>query len=201
MKFLNLILAIVILSIAASSCVMTSQTANFTFSRNAGMEPGGDYITFKDGNKIKGKISNYRVVIGRGIFNKGKYTVTMDDKLYDAKSIVYFQKDSAAFAKIGKSEMFTERKMFGKINVYTRHIDETGVDSKGRSYHDVYDMYWLQKGTNGEIKNYSINTLEAMVSDNPTALDLVQEYKKAKRKQKMDSDLVAAIEIYNRIKE
>lgn len=199
MKLLNLLLPIIILGIATSSCVMTSQTASFNFSRNAGMEPEGDYITFKDGNKIKGKISTYRVVIGRGLFNKGKYTVTMDDKVYDTKSIVCFQKDSAAFAKIGKSEMFTERKMFGKITVYTRHIDETGVDSRGRPYHDIYDMYWLQKGANGEIKNYSIKTLELMVSDNPTALDLVQEYKKAKKKQKMDADLVAAIEIYKRV--
>jgi hypothetical protein len=201
MKFLNLIFAFVILSVAASSCVTSKQMADFVFSRNAGMEPGGDYIILKNGNKIKGKVSDYRIAVYKASLNKKNFMVTMNGIVYDAKSILYFQKDSAAFAKLDKSELFTERKMFGKINVYYRHISEVEGVSLGKNYHYVYNKYWLQKGEAGKIKNFSINTLEAMVSDNPTALDLLQDYKNAKKGKKSDSDLVAVLEIYNRIKE
>jgi hypothetical protein len=202
MNFKILTLLTTLLSLIFTSCtvVKTSEIITLNFNRAAAKEEGGDYIKFKDGSKINGKISEYRVQTGKGIFRNVKKSVTMDGKEYETKNIISFQKDSAAFARLENSNIFAERKMAGKINVYFVHYNESGTDSRGRPYHDVYDLHWLQKGADGKIEKFSVKKLEEMVSDYPTSLDLINDYKNAKGRKKSDSDLVAAIELYNKRK-
>jgi hypothetical protein len=189
-----------LISIIFFSCtvVRTAEVIKLNFGAGAAQEPGGDYIKLNDGSKINGKITTYRVPTGGGIFKKGKHNVIMDGKEYNLKEVVQFQKDSACFARPKGYSFFVERKVFGKINVYYRHIDEYVSDSKGRSYHDVYDLHFLQKGDEAKIEKYSVGLLAKMVADNSTALELVEDYKSAKKRKKSDSDLEAAIKLYNK---
>jgi hypothetical protein len=199
-KIFTIITTLLCIIFTACTVVKTSEIIKLNFNRSAAKEEGGDYIRFKDGSKINGKITNYRVQTGKGIFGNGKKSITMDGKEYETKDIISFQKDSVSFARLENSNVFAERKMAGKINVYFVHYDESGTDSRGKRYHDVYDLHWLQKGSDGKIVKYSLKTLEEMVSDYPTALDLINDYKNAKRSKKSDSDLEAAIELYNKKK-
>lgn len=199
-NFYNLTLFLVVI-FSALSCKVSnpSDIVNLNFNRTAGKEPGGDYIKFINGTKLTGKINRYSVVLTRGVINKKNHVVQMDEKDYPLKEIFSFQKDSTFFTRKNKaSKTFMERKMAGKINVFFVHYDEMVTTSKGKTYRDIYDLHWLQKGADGEIENFNMKNLEKMVSDNSTALDLLQDYKNAKRKNKKDDDLVAVIEIYNR---
>ncbi len=197
LPFFGILICFSLLSCAGSN--PSNVVVKLNFNRTAGKEPGGDFIKFKDGTKLTGKIDHYTVVLIRGIFNKKNHSVQMDGKDYPLNEIFSFQKDSVFFTRQNKSsKTFIERKMAGKINVFFVHYNDLVRNSKGETYRDIYDLHWLQKGIDGEIENFNMRNLEKMVSDNSTALDLLQDYKNAKRNKKDDSVLVALIELYNK---
>jgi len=185
----------VILTVSLFSCVYTKDLFSFNYDKNKGGEIGtGDFIQLTDGSIIKGDLQKFK--LGLGLLNKAG-TITLNDTKYDAKDIVVFQMDSAYYRKVPGIKHFMQRKKVGKINLYYQHFRQSGTDSRGRAYSDEYDIHYIQKGNNGLPQKFTLKLLSEMVADNPKASGLVEEYIKAKRKDKRDSLLDKAIDTYN----
>jgi hypothetical protein len=181
--------------ICVSSFAMSQDIVRFSFDANKGCEVGaGDFIQLKDGTVIKGDIQTFK--LGLGILNKAG-SVTLNNKEYDANDIAVFQADSNYYTKVSGIKHFMQRKKAGKINLYYQHIRKSGMNSRGSSYIDEYDLHFLQKGAGVEIQKFSIKLLAEMLSDNPKALSFLEEYKKAKRRDRDDGLLDKAIDTYN----
>ena len=203
MKLLGSLLFIWIVCISIISCatVKTSEVVNLGFDANKGSSTDGDFIELNDGKIIRGTIDKYKLQLG--LINKNKGTVTMDNIAYRSNDIIAFQKESDYFKKLKGTTYFMQRKKVGKINVYFRHFSaETRSVTTGNFTKMVtdpaYDLHWLQKGSYGEIQKYNLKLLESMLSDNTEAVNLINTYKQAKNKNKKDSDLDKAIDIYNK---
>ena len=203
MKLLRILLFNTIISVAIASCatVKTSEVVTLGFDANKGGSSGGDFIELNNGKIIKGTIDKYKLQLG--LINKNKGTVTMDNIEYRSNDMMAFQKESDYFKKLKGTTYFMQRKKAGKINLYFRHFSaETRSVTRGSFTRMVtdpaYDLHWLQKGVDGEIQKYNLKLLESMVSDNAEATNLINTHKKAKNRNKKDSDLDKAIDIYNK---
>lgn len=200
MKLLRTLLfnTVVCITIASCTTVRTSEVVNLGFDAKKGGSTGGDFIALKDGKIIRGTIDKYKLQLG--LINKNKGTVTMDDIAYRSNDIMAFQKESDYFQKLKGTTYFMQRKKVGKINLYFRHFsEERYTDSRGKyKVSPAYDLHWLQKGSDGEIQKYNLKLLESMVTDNAEVINLINTYKQAKNRNKKDSDLNNAIDIYNK---
>ena len=200
MKFLRTLLFNTVLSITIASCttVRTSEVVNLGFDAKKGGSADGDFIQLNDGKIMRGTVDKFKLQLG--LINKNKGTVTMDNVAYRSNDIMAFQQDSTYYRKLKGTTYFMQRKKAGKINLYFRHFSAEGyTDSKGKyKVSSAYDLHWLQKGMDGEIQKYNLKLLESMVLDNAEATDLINTYKEAKNRNKKDSDLDKAIDIYNK---
>ena len=200
MKFLRTLLFNTVLSITIASCttVRTSEVVNLGFDAKKGGSADGDFIQLNDGKIMRGTVDKFKLQLG--LTNKNKGTVTMDNVAYRSNDIMAFQQDSTYYRKLKGTTYFMQRKKAGKINLYFRHFSAEGyTDSKGKyKVSPAYDLHWLQKGSDGEIQKYNLKLLESMVLDNAEATNLINIYKEAKNRNKKDSDLDKAIDIYNK---
>jgi hypothetical protein len=203
MRFLKLFALNLIVYFTVVSCatVKTSEVVNLGFDTNKGSITGGDFIELNDGKIIRGTIDKYKLQLG--LINKNKGTVTINNTEYHSNDIIAFQKESDYFKKLKGTTYFMQRKKAGKINLYYRHFSaQTRSVTTGNFTKMVtdpaYDLHWLQKGLDGEIQKYSLKLLESMVLDNAESVNLIDAYKQAKNKNKKDSDLDKAIDIYNK---
>ena len=203
MKILRTLLFYIIVCVAFTSCVTvkTSEVVNLGFDANKGSNAGGDFIELNDGKLIRGTIDKFKLQLG--LINKNKGTVTLDNIEYRSNDIMAFQKESDYFKKLKGTTYFMQRKKVGKINLYFRHFSaETRTVTRGSFTRMVtdpaYDLHWLQKGLDGEVQKFNLKLLESMVLDNAEATNLIHNYKKAKNRNKKDSDLDNAIDIYNK---
>ena len=203
MKFLRTLLFNTVLSITIASCttVRTSEVVNLGFDAKKGGSADGDFIQLNDGKIMRGTVDKFKLQLG--LINKNKGTVTMDNVAYRSNDIMAFQQDSTFYRKLKGTTYFMQRKKAGKINLYFRHFSaETRSVTRGSFTRMVtdpaYDLHWLQKGVDGEIQKYNLKLLESMVSDNAEATNLINTHKKAKNRNKKDSDLDKAIDIYNK---
>jgi hypothetical protein len=200
MKFIKLLVLNLFLCFAIVSCVSvkTSEVLNLNYDVSKGAEDGGDFIEFLDGKIIKGEIEKFKLQLG--LINKNKGAITMDKVSYKSNDILAFQMDSSFYRKLKGTTYFMQRKKAGKINLYFRHYSsESGVDSKGKSYfYPAYDLHWLQKGFDSEIQKFNVKLLATMVADNVEAYNLVTKYENTKRRNRSDTDIDKAINIYNK---
>ena len=200
MKFLRTLLFNTVLSITIASCttVRTSEVVNLGFDAKKGGSADGDFIQLNDGKIMRGTVDKFKLQLG--LINKNKGTVTMDNVAYRSNDIMAFQQDSTYYRKLKGTTYFMQRKKAGKINLYFRYFSAEGyTDSKGKyKVSPAYDLHWLQKGSDGEIQKYNLKLLESMVLDNAEATNLINIYKEAKNRNKKDSDLDKAIDIYNK---
>ena len=200
MKFLRTLLFNTVLSITIASCttVRTSEVVNLGFDAKKGGSADGDFIQLNDGKIMRGTVDKFKLQLG--LINKNKGTVTMDNVAYRSNDIMAFQQDNTYYRKLKGTTYFMQRKKVGRINLYFRHFSAEGyTDSKGKyKVSPAYDLHWLQKGSDGEIQKYNLKLLESMVLDNAEATNLINIYKEAKNRNKKDSDLDKAIDIYNK---
>ena len=203
MKILRTLLFYTIVCVAIASCVTvkTSEVVNLGFDANKGRVAGGDFVELNDGKLIRGTIDKFKLQLG--LINKNKGTVTLDNIEYRSNDIMAFQKESDYYKKLKGTTYFMQRKKVGKINLYFRHFSaETRSVTRGSFTRMVtdpaYDLHWLQKGLDGVVQKYNLKLLESMVSDNPEVTKLINNYKQAKNRNKKDSDLDNAIDIYNK---
>ncbi len=194
MKIFRFIFYIVIVT-TFNSCVTDKDIFRFNFDSNkGGTGDVSDFIEFNDGRIIKGDISKF--VLHVGLVGRNSSTVTMDNVKYNTSDIKIFQVDSNYYRKMPSAKYFIQRKRGDKVNLYYKHVSKSGTDSRGRPYGTEYDLHYLQKGNDGEIKEFSVKTLVEMVSDNQQALNYIEEYKNKSNKNR-DQYLGKAIDAYN----
>ncbi len=178
-------------------CISTSDVHRFAYDRDKGKEAGrNDFIELKSGETVAVDLKKYK--IGMGLIDNNGSITTGDGKVYRVKDVEAFQMDSSYYKRApNKGKRFYSRIKSGKINLYERHIVESGMDSRGKFYKDDYRIYFLQKGTKGSVEKFSEKLLASMITDNGNAMSLMTEYLAKSKKKRTDSELGHIIDVYN----
>ena len=193
-KILVFLLQVILLQ----SCVMSKDVFHLTPDKTVENEKQkGDFIELMSGKIIQGTITDMDLY-NRYFFTKHTGSLQINGKEYSYDQIAALQEKGQYYRKGGSKNFLLPRIKSGKINLYRRYIQNSGIDSRGKPYMNDFYFYYLQKGNKSEMVDFSVKALTEMVSDNQAALSFINDYKEHKKQKNRDSYLDKAIDAYNK---